>query len=87
MSTIGRKSKVVDSVVGNLPGGYRVGFLVPRVDGLFHEKRSVVFVRAFRMADEGMAFFGHESGVVPFLVVYYQRSIHVGGQEEILGSW
>ena len=39
------------------------------------------------MADEGMAFFGHESGVVPFLIVHYQRSIHVGGQEEVLRSW
>lgn len=39
------------------------------------------------MADKGMGFFGHKSGVVPFLVVYYQCSIHVGGQEEVLGSW
>lgn len=87
MSTIRRESQVVDSVVGNLPGGHRVGFLIPRVDGLFHEKRSVISLRALRMADEGMAFFGHKSGVVPFLVVHYQCSIHVGGQEEVLGSW
>lgn len=38
------------------------------------------------MADEGRAFFGHKGSVVPFLIVYYQYSVHVRCQKEVLGS-
>ena len=38
------------------------------------------------MVDVGRSLFGHKGGVIPLLVVYYQGPIHVGGQEEILGS-
>ena len=60
--------------------------MVSRVDGFVDEQRSMIFVWASGMVDVGRFLFGLKGGVVPFLIIYYQGPIHMGGQEEVLGT-